>query len=311
MTTPSDPVDTPSPEPSETPFADEPEAPAEVVPPTGAVLLGYRLLGLRLPAEHHGWLLGDAASRTFLLWRSLRTFLWAEVVLWLVLLGRSVTLGSWPAWGEGPREWVRSWPFRFQLIIVAVVLFSSRDVLVRRVLRWHRIDKHGRPVENVKPFARLSNLEAVALGAVVLVLCGAGGAVYGNTQVPRGVRAAPCREADPNVLDRIRAGQTNTKAKYIRTRMVVQGDAAVVMALTETGELVTPTPRPGAPTPTASASPRPEVLAEIWVVRTDGVQRFGDLPKATTGFPTIDARDRKYYDAISRVAECMNKEPVR
>jgi hypothetical protein len=284
--------------PVTTPSFDEP-----VPAPPLTWLLAYRLLGLRLPAEYHPWVLRDAASKSFLTWRSIRTFVWGEVLLLVGLWARHLSLGTYP-----PRVWL----IRLELVVLAVVLLSSRDALVRRVLRWHRIDKHGNPVEKVKPFARLSNLEAVALGAAVLVAWSAAGYVYGDFERPRGIAAAPCREADPNVLAQLAEHKTDTKAKYLTTRMVVDGDTTVVIAVTDLGRPATlPSPKPGAPTPKPDATPKP--IIELWVIDPTGISRLGRKadPDATTDFPALERTDRGLNPAISRVAQCLSEKPVR
>lgn len=287
--------------PSATPEATAGEHPgvAPVVRPPLALLVAYRVLGIRLPAEYHPWVLRDAAAKTFLTWRSLRTFLWGEVLVGLGFLGYYLMLDKWPS---------RTWQIRSQLFVLAVVLFSSRDALVRRTLRWHRIDKHGRPVAKVKPFARLSNLEAAALGVAVLAATTGVGALVGEAQKPRGILALPCREADPNVLDQITARKTNTTAKYLTTRMIRTGDVTVVIAITDLG--VPPSPSPSAQ-PAPSGSPKITPLPELWILRTDGIFRLGDEPKATTDFPVLAKPDRGLNSAISRAAQCLSEKPVR
>jgi hypothetical protein len=288
VTTPSD-----TPSPADAPVDAPADAPVEagvapVVRPPAKLLLAYRLLGVRLPEEYHPWVLHDAAAKTFLTWRSLRTFLWGEALVGLAFLGYYLRLDRWPT---------RAWQIRAELVVLAVVLFSSRDALVRRTLRWHRIDKHGRPVAKVKPFARLSNLEAVALGVAVLALTTGVGAAVGEAQKPRGIAALPCREAEPAVFDRIRAGAPKDQ-KYLTTRMVRYGpqDDIVIAALV--------------PDP----ADEKKATFEAWVVRGERIERVveKDDTKTTTRFPKVSTPvDKQAVQAVERVARCLFEKPAR
>ena len=228
----------------------EPLPPASTVPPPRSKILAYRLLGLRMPEEHVPWVVEDTRSRSFLAWRSLRTFLWGQVFVALLVVGMYLgkDTGDWPA---------RMTIVRFELAVLAVMLFSSREALVRRALRWHRVDKHGNPAPEPKGFARFGNKEAVLVGVLALVAWTAGSTVFGVGLRPTGVAAVPCREAEPAVMDRITAGKTNAKAVYITTRMVRYEGTDVVLAVTDLdGNLATPSPGP-TPAPRPSGSPAP------------------------------------------------------
>lgn len=270
-------------------------------------LVAYRLLGVRLPPEYAPWVVEDAATRGFLWWRSLRTFLWLQVFIALAAVGRRIGYGEWI-----PRVWL----YRFVLASLAVVLFSSRDSLVRRTLRWQRIDKRGKPVEKVKPVARMDNREAVLLGLLALVVFTAGAVVYGYGERPTGLAALPCREADPDVLERIEAGKKNPEAKYVTTRMVMANGTAVVLAVTDLGNSprATPSPTAGAsapasPSPSGSQSPKPVI--EGWIVDPAGtITRLGATPDATTSFPATEKPDRGVIPLIERAARCLSQKPV-
>ena len=268
-------------------------------------LLAYRVLGLRLPPEYAPWVIRDAGSKRFLWWRSGRTFLWLQVLLALALVGRRIGYGDWI-----PRVWL----IRTELLALAVVLFSSRDALIRRTLRWHRIDKRGDPVEKVKPLARLENREATILGLLVLVAFTGASFAYGYLERPTGAAALPCREADPNVLERIVAGKTDAKARYESTRMVVLDDITVVLAFTNLTGQPLPTAKPS-PKPSPSVSSAPQVTIEGWIIDAAGViKRMGDTPDSTTNFPVApdkEVKDRGLSPLIQRAADCLIRKPVR
>lgn len=246
----------------------------------------------------------DTASKSYLPWRNLRGLISGELLYGLAVLGYRLGLGKLPATKQ---------LYLGQLGVIAWVLLSSRDTLVRKTLRWHRIDKRGRPVANPKPMARLGNREAAALAAAALVAWTGAAFVAGNFNRPTGIRAAPCREADPAVLDRITARKTNAKAVYATTRMVRYKDVDVVVALIDLdGNLEKPSPPPSpAPSPSGSAAPKDDKTIEAWIVTDLRVERLGNDPKATTDHPAIEKPDSALNPAIERVAICLGEKPIR
>jgi hypothetical protein len=270
-------------------------SPVEVAPPAkppATSLLAYRLLGLRLPEEHRAWVVADVASPSFLWWRALRTFLWAQVLIVLYAVGQHAGLGRWPG---------KVTYFRGEMLAAAAMLFSSRDALVRRALRWHRIDKHGRPVASPKPFARLENLQAAVLGVLVLIAWTGASTAFGVGLRPTGIKAAPCREADPVVFDRIRANAA-PGTTFLTTRMVKFGESFLIVATLPPKDDVKPQP----------GKPVPKFDAEAWVVTGDKIERIaGKEMKTSTSFPPITAIDRLGGNAIERAFQCLGKKPVR
>lgn len=268
-------------------------------------LIAYRLFGVRLPPEYATWVVHDASSPMFLWWRSARTFVWLQAFIAMFAVGRLIAYDEWLT---------RTWLIRLELVSLAVVLFSSRDSLIRRTLRWQRIDKRGNPVEKVKPVARLENRDAALLGVLVLALVVAGGYVYGYGERPTGVAALPCREADPNVLDDIAAKKRHPTVKYVTTRMVMANGTAVVLAVTDLGSAPRPTPTAspsGSPTPTPTVSQSPKPIIEGWIIDPAGtITRLGNQPEASTTWPATEKPDRGLGPLIERAARCLSQKPV-
>lgn len=250
-------------------------------------LLAYRLLGLRLPDEYRPWVLEDTRSRAFVTWRGGRTFVWLAALVGLYAVGQYYGLGKWPH------------PItlgRLLVVALAIALFSSREQLVRRTLRWYRMDKHGAPSPRVRRFARLENNEAALLGLVVLVAWTAAATLFGYGLRPTGIAAVPCREAEPAVFDRIRAGATGDP-EYLTTRMVRFEGGDIVLAV------VAP--------PKGQADAKPSI--EAWIVRGEIIERIsGPEQTTTTSFPRFDDRiDRISGQALERAATCLSQKPVR
>lgn len=246
-------------------------------------LLAYRVLGLRLPDEYRVWVARDTKSRSFLTWRGGRTFLWLLVLVLLVFVGLRAGRGSWPTW------WTVA---RLALAAGAIALFSSREQLVRRTLRWHRIDRRGRPVETRRLISRLSNAEAAILAVAVLVAWTGGATAVGYGMRPTGVVAAPCHPASQEVLDVITSRRRDDRA-YQHTSMVRFPDGTIVLAFVE---------------PT-KAGEKPTL--EAWLVAPDGVFRLinpQDEATTTTTHPRLDRQvDRVVSFAVNRAAECLLK----
>lgn len=250
-------------------------------PPPLPWLLAYRVLGLRLPDEYHEWVVRDTKSRSFLTWRGGRTLLWLLVLGALLAVGVRVGLGTWPHWKRGAQ---------FLLLALAIALFSSRDQLVRRTLRWHRIDRKGRPVATPKRLARLDNREAFLLGLVALVAWTGGATAFGHALRPTGIAAAPCHDASREVLDVITSKRRDDR-QYTHTSMVRFEGGTIVLALVEP-------PKPGE-----------KGSLEAWLLGPDGVFRLigPDQEKTTTTtHPRLDRKpDRVVSFATQRAAECL------
>ena len=164
--------------------------------------LAYRFLGLRLPDEHREWVVEDVAGKHFVSWRIGRALVWSGAAIGAYYLVQS-TVHLPPA---------RNTMYRLFLGALAIGLLASRNSLVRRTLRWHRIDRHGRPVPP-KRLAMLDNREAVVLGAATVVAVVAGMAAWSHGLRPSG---GSCRKPDAATLQVIRAGLKD-QATEIRT----------------------------------------------------------------------------------------------
>jgi len=121
--------------------------------------------------------------------------------------------------------------------------------------------------------------------------------VFGVGLRPTGIKAAPCREADPAVFDRIRANAA-PGTTFLTTRMVKFGESFLVVAMLP---------------PKDGAQPgKPKYDAEAWVVTGDKIERIASKEsKTSTSFPPITAIDRLGGVAIQRAFECLEKKPVR
>lgn len=250
-------------------------------------LLAYRLFGLRLPDQYVPWVVEDTKSRLFLTWRAGRTFVWLVALIGLYAVGQYYGLGEWP------RTLTLG---RLVIVALAIALFSSREQLVRRTLRWHRVDKHGNPSARVRRFARLDNREAALLGLAAVVAWTGGATALGYGLRPTGIAAVPCREAEPAVFDRIRAGATGSP-EYLTTRMVRFEGGDIVLAV-----VAAPKGQPDA---------KPSI--EAWIVRGDVIERISGPEQATTTrFPRFDDQvDRIAGQALERAAQCLSQKPVR
>src|SRR4051812_39876058 len=177
--------------------------------PPAKWVLAYRLLGLRLPREHRAWVASDVTSASFLTWRVVRTFLWCAVAIGLYVLGQTAMYQQ-PA---------RRSIIRLLLIGLAYALLASRNTLVRRTLRWQRIDKHGRPAR-ARRVALLDNTEAAALVLAGAILVTGGAAVFGYGLRPSTPAAAPCTKPDLNLANRLRAGFKAKGANLVAPQVV-------------------------------------------------------------------------------------------
>jgi hypothetical protein len=277
----------PSPVPNAAPTHD---ADVQERPPL-RLLLGYRVLGLRLPERYHAWVAQDVRSRRFVTWRGGRTMLWMLALVGLAVVGYHAGRGRWPT----------KWSFiRAGLVVLAVALFSSREALVRRTLQWHRIDRHGRPAKKVRRMGLLRSAEAAALAVAVAVAWTAGSYVWGYSARPTGPSVAPCRDADPVLFQRILDARKDPKVEYAKTRAVHFKGGDVISAIIK---------------PDAGQE---QVKFDSWIVRPGGetIERIvlkspdGAAPPVTTTFAEAQKLDRLTLTAVVRTLQCMGNEPV-
>ncbi len=275
---PSAPVD--DAEPAAAPAPADTDPVADPAKPPLPWLLAYRVLGLRLPAEYRLWVAQDVTSKLFLTWRIARTYLW-----FLVLLGVVYTAATLSDRRPGTTRVVQA-----LLITLAVSLLSSGTTLVRRTLRWQRIDRRGRPVRP-KGAAVLSNQEAVVAGALVLVLVAGGtAAVTWLLFRPTGFNAVACRAPDDVLQARLRGGLKDTSQELVRPQQIPLGQSQLVGTyLTKPGDK--------------------NARLAFWLIEGETIYELRDPVKEETAVSTFGlppAADRLAPEAVRRVFDCMN-----
>ena len=250
-------------------------------PPT-SWFLAYRLLGVRLPEQYRPWVARDVKTRMFIWWRSLRTVLWGAVLVGLFALARHAA-DTWPT---------RSTFYRLGLLVLAYALLASGQALVKRELRWQRIDRHGNPVPP-RGTAFLGGLEAAIAVAVIAVLFTGGTAAVGYALRP----AVPhrCETPSPELVDRIKAGLTKKDVTFASIKRAQFSGGQVVAAL-----LRAPSTDPKRPY---------EQAFEIWIVRDDGIYGYGHSKEfpGWTDFPEPTSVDRVVPEALQIAVNCVTK----
>jgi hypothetical protein len=263
------------------------EFPAEPVQrPDRAWLLGYRILGLRLPEQYRSWVAEDVRSKSFTWLRTLRTALWSLVLAGLFCVGMRLGLRHWPS---------KVTLYRLGAGVLAVALLSSRDALVRRTLRWQRVDAAGLPVEEPKRLARLSSAEGAMLAILALVVWTGAATAFGYGLRPTGPVAAPCRAPDAATTNAIAAGLT-VKGGSIQTIRAVHYPAGTMVA----GLIAAP------------GLEKPKFAA--WVVVGDKTYRFKIGDEQTSKFdlaPKTALTTQASSDALKRAVECLGQAAAR
>jgi hypothetical protein len=245
-------------------------------------LIAYRVLGLRLPPEYRAWAAADTQSKSFLNWRIARTALWLYAGLAVYYVVQSATFAP-----PGKAKLVQS-----LLVITAVALLSSKNTLVRKTLRWQRVDRHGRPVAP-KRLAILDNREALVGGAAVAVLVASVMAVYANGLRPTGtaaiIKSIKCRTPGEDTLGKIRAGLKSADTTIVTPQSIeFQHTTIVASYYRVAGE--------------------PRDRAAIWVVDGDTVYELRTDEQAKDSPTTFDKPpnlDRVVPDAFARVVKCL------
>lgn len=188
-------------------------------PPT-LWLLAYRLLGVRLPYQYRPWVAEDVTSRWFVTFRALRTFLWGLAAIGLFYLGQTLTF-------QPPG---RATLVRFGLVALAVSLLGSGKTLVRRTLRWQRVDKQGNPVRP-RRLAVLGNAEATVLGVSLAVVLTGGSAVWADLVVRNDdLSNAPCHKVSSSATDHLKSSFKDADVHLNSLRSVSFGDGRKVIA---------------------------------------------------------------------------------
>jgi hypothetical protein len=259
-------------------------------PPPLPWLLAYRLLNLRVPEQYRAWVAEDLKGRSFLLWNMLRTTLWVLAGIGLFAVGQQAR-GSWPT--------RKSVVF---LVIVAIVwgLLSSRKTLVRKTLRWQRIDKRGNP-RPPKQLGLLENPEAVALGLVALMLLVSASVLWGNQHRPKPVvKFIPCNQPAPATLDRIKAGITHPDTKLLAAESLTSGTGEEVVALLlQENKAV-------------AGEKRPKSQIELIFVQGARITAY-KFPSVAgwTRFPAAERTDRIADEITRRVFTCLGRAGSR
>ena len=246
-------------------------------------LLGYRVLGLRLPPQYRSWVAKDVTSKRFLTRRIGRSIGWAAFFLLLFYVARAAIY-------EAPSlklEFGNSF-LRLAFVVLAACLLSSGATLVRNTLRWQRIDRHGRPVRpRPKSLAILDNQHAVVLGVLVAVLFTGASAVYTDKAVvPDGPRGAKCQKPKVATMARIRAGLKDQSTKIENPQEVRWNNSSVVAATVD-----------------GAGQARKGVF---WIVTPSEIYELalGDQRVTTYETPTASV-DRVVGEAIQRIAMCQ------
>lgn len=251
---------------------------APVTPPAPPLpwLIAYRVLGLRLPAEHRDWVAKDVASSAFVSWRIGRTVLWLATLLGLYYVVQGVV-------HQPPHSRTM---VRLVLLSAAVALLASRNTLARHALRWQRIDRHGRPIRP-KRLAILGNEEALLLGAIVLVAYTGATAVFAHA-----LRPTSCREPDAAVLQRIQGALKSQETQIRDPQALPFGQGATRATLI--GSSVR---KAGSPQPTLT----------FWLVQGEQIYELGAQAQTVTTFGPPTAVDRTAIQAVQTVATCVTE----
>lgn len=217
MTPVTAPAPTPDAEasPATAPDPDLPDGLAAQAAPPLPWLLGYRVLGLRLPEQYRPWIARDILTKPFLFWRMSRTFVWLMAFVGLYVVAMRLVANQTPS---------GLFLARLALVAVAVSLLASGQTLVRRTLRWQRVNRHGRPV-SPKGYAVVGNAHAALLAAAVLTAFTGGVSVFAWSKRPVTVK---CDEADDEVMTRLRLGLKNPDTTLSDTRQVETGNKKLV-----------------------------------------------------------------------------------
>jgi hypothetical protein len=246
-------------------------------------LLAYRVLGLRLPEQYRPWVAEDVARKPFLTWRIGRTIVWEAAFLALYVLGQTTMFQ-------------RPHPLTVRRLIYGLLilaLLASGNTLVRRTLRWQRIDKHGHPVAP-KGLAVLENHEAALLAVALLVAFTGAAGVFGYALRPTGVSVAPCRGPDAETLAAIRAGLKNDATVIKNPQAISYANGKIVAAVVE--------------------QPGKKALFTAWIVEGGKVfelrQPAQKKESPTTFDPPVRA-DRVAVDALQRAATCLSTKTLR
>lgn len=245
-------------------------------------LIAYRVLGLRLPPEYRAWAAADTQTKAFLNWRIGRTALWLYAGLGLYYVIQSLMHDP-----PGSSKLLQAF-----LVITAVSLLSSKNTLVRKTLRWQRVDRHGRPVAP-KRLAILDNREAVVAGAAVVVLIASAMAVYAYGLRPSGIQAIKCRTPSEETLGKVRAGFKTEATRITLARAIPFADSTIIAAYHSTN------------------STKEDIA--FWVVKGEQVFELRDPERAedsptTFETPAQTSLDRVATEAYLRAYSCLTKE---
>jgi hypothetical protein len=250
-------------------------------PPT-PWLLGYRLFGLRLPEEYRVWVAHDVRTKAYVPWRTARTLLAGACLIGLYSLAQHQVY-DWPS---------RKTLIRLGAAVLAYSLLASGKALVRRELRWQRIDRHGRPATPHR-HAVLDNAEAAVAVALAAVLWCGGAAAISYSVRPAGLAALKCRKPSAAVFDRIKAGKTRADATFVDIKGVsFSGGQAVAAAMRA---------------PSTDPKRKYDSQLDMWIIQGNTVYLYGEdvTNPSWTRFPAPKAVDRVAGEALNRAVTCV------
>jgi hypothetical protein len=250
-------------------------------------LLAYRLLGVRLPEQYKPWVAQDVTTKWFVGWRTARTFLWGLALVGLYDIGQHAVY-KWPV----------QHTLRMQvLIVLAYSLLASGKVLVKRELRWQRIDKRGRPAPP-KGVGLLAQTEAVVAVLAIAIAWTGASAAYGwyglrdSTTVPA-FRKVHCDDIDPTVRAAITSAFTKPGASIVIGKVVPFSGGKMVGALFRA--------------PTSDPKRKYDQTYEMFLVKDGTVYAYATTKqdKGWTNLPRAPLTDRVGSEALSKAAECV------
>lgn len=245
-------------------------------------LAGYRVLGLRLPERYRPWVARDVVSKGFLTWRMSRTFVWLLALVGLYWLTQTLLY-------ERPSGRFMT---RLGLVAAAIALLASGKTLVRRTLRWQRVNKHGRPVAP-KGLAVLDNVHMVLLGIAVLV------AFTGTTSLVAlelRPQVASCPDASDEIMTRIRLGVKDQETRLYDAKQVDAGGMTIVALKADI---------PG----------QERNMLWLYLVQGDTIYELRQPVQdelSPTSFPTYpNLADRGVLIPLQRIAPCLDVKGAR
>lgn len=250
-------------------------------------LLAYRLLGVRLPEQYKPWVAQDVATKSFVFWRTLRAFLWGLVLFGLYDIAQHAVY-KWPH---------HTTVYKQVMVALAYSLLASGKVLVKRELRWQRIDKRGRPAA-LKGMGLLGQNEAVVAALVVAILWTGGSAAYAwyglrDSSSGPNIGKVHCDDIDDTVRAAITSAFTKPGAEIVIGKVVPFSGGKMVGALFRA--------------PTSDPKRKYDQTYEMFLVKDTTVYAYATTKqdKGWTNLPHAPLTDRVGSEALSKAAACV------